>query len=112
MPLQDLFGSLGSIAGGAAGDILDSAGLSSLADAVDAASQEASLGVISDMAANKAGQISELAGAPEGVDLASLSDNAAIADSLGALGIDNLIDAVPNVSEGGIGGFLGGLFGR
>ncbi len=108
MPIQDLLGSFGDIAGEAVTNVLGS----TITDAGEAIAEGADIGSIADAASNSVGQVSELQGVAEGVDLTSLAENLGTDSVLGDLGIDGLADAASNITEGGIGRLLGGLFGR
>lgn len=122
MPLGDLFSSLGDIAEGGIADALGSVteGLG-IADAVD---QISGLAEGIDPSALQ----EQVAGLAEGVDAAGIAEGAAgaaegltgeaagiaeqAAGAVEGAGIADVVDQVSNLAEGGIGGILGGLFGR
>lgn len=121
MPLGDLFNSLGDIAEGGIADALGSVteGLG-IADAVDQIS-----GIAEGVDPSALGD--QVAGLAEGFDVAGIAEEAAagavdgvVGEAAGAVegvseqaaGIADVVDQVSNLAEGGLGGFLGGLFGR
>lgn len=107
MPIRDLLGSLGDVA-----DLLGADNLPGAEDVAGAVSENTGIGEVVGAATEGIGQVSEIAERAGNLDLGSLADVAGVAQEATGLDLEGLASGAADVAQEGLGGILGGLFGR